>query len=93
MQKLRDFFALRPIFSARDLRTLWIAFLLTQLVPYGYFLYALIATRSPPYLGDWVQYATFFLVPAVHILFGRVLLELALVVLDLRPDWRRQRLT
>ncbi len=62
-------------------------------MPFGYLIYGMIASRGVPSLGDWINYATFFIGPAVNILFGRVLLEVALVVLDLKPEWRRPRIT
>ncbi|HVY20241.1 MAG TPA: hypothetical protein VHA70_09210 [Bauldia sp.] len=94
MQKVRDFLTLRPIFSGRGLRILWIVFLVGELVPAGYYAYGAAFDTHPGWsLSSWLIAAPYLLRLIATILMGRVVLELALVFLDLKPEWRRPRIS
>lgn len=85
MNALADFFAFRPVFTERNLRIVWIGFLVLQILPILSAIYGLQVSGSMQTIGSWTSFLFLLLPPAVTIVLVRVLLEVALAVLGQTP--------
>jgi hypothetical protein len=86
MSGLVDFLTLRPMFGMRALRVVWGLFLLDQALRLLSVIAGTQAAYAPMTLGRWLEFVPVLLTPAINILFARVLLDVAAVLLLGRRD-------
>jgi hypothetical protein len=77
MRVFVDFLMLRPLFGARALRLAWALFVAEQALRLVSLISGTQATYAPMSFVDWLQFAPLLLTPLVNVVFARLLLEVA----------------